>query len=321
MVGSINESHAKESIAPETNSSSIVTVDNSSATQRMTQNFSPERIDSLRLKNLMIRTLCQVAGTFFPLIMTTDLNDYENMIEALSNGDDAIKLKFDFQAFPYISLLSKMYFTKSYEDLNTQERLILKTHYPFDSPLPKENFKTPEDYCVHAFLFNNGVFQIETSRPDDHYVDQKESARQNYDATRKNILSLSQEIQTLAPEDIFLGAILPPEISRLTELQSLILDNYGNLTPEIAHLKKLETLVIRDYYTERLCPQIGELINLKKLTISMKHLKSLPDTLLNLSSLTHLTILANDMLKEDPVLKALFAKGCQKGCQVGWVYF
>lgn len=309
MVGSIDKS-TTQNIAPQMAINPIIETDTSVQIRRTGDSISLERLMELRERKI-ITTLISVAHILLPIISHNSRTDYKSITDFLSKGDDAIQLKFDFLTFPYISFLSEMYFTKSYKDLEAQERMILKTHYPFDSPLPKENFKTSVDYYVHAFLFNNGVFQLETKRPDDPLIDWEQCARRNYDQTQKTIRSLNQNTQTLQLADSFPGAFLPPEISQLKELQSLKLNHYGNLTPEIAQLKKLETLEIYDYHTEHLCPQIGELTNLKTLTIQMKHLKSLPDSLLKIPTLTQLTIIFNAELIQDPVAAALIAKGCQ----------
>ena len=88
---------------------------------------------------------------------------------------------------------------------------------------------------------------------------------------------------------------IPPEIGRLTSLQTLnLIGNKltGPIPPEIGRLRNLRTLwLIRNHLTGPIPPEIGNLTNLQDLRLSLNHLSGLiPPQIGNLSSLVELSL-------------------------------
>ncbi|OQX24659.1 MAG: hypothetical protein BWK80_19660 [Desulfobacteraceae bacterium IS3] len=92
---------------------------------------------------------------------------------------------------------------------------------------------------------------------------------------------------------------LPPEISRLSALEVLIVRGLNSLPPEIGQLRNLNRLYLSSNEIRNLPPEIGQLKNLTGLTLSSNLLTELPPEIGLLKNLTGLNLSYN-LLTELP---------------------
>jgi len=97
---------------------------------------------------------------------------------------------------------------------------------------------------------------------------------------------------------------LPPEIGRLTSLQSLNLseNQLTALPPEIGGLTSLQSLGLRGNQITALPPEIGRLTSLKSLNLSFNQLTALPPEIGGLASLQSLDLRGNRLTVLPPEL-------------------
>jgi hypothetical protein len=104
---------------------------------------------------------------------------------------------------------------------------------------------------------------------------------------------------------------LPPEITQLTNLQTLRLsvNRLTSLPPEITQLTNLQTLDLSINQLTSLPPEITQLTNLQTLDLSINHLASLPPEITQLANLQSLNLNFNQLTTLPPKLAPLLENG------------
>ncbi len=100
---------------------------------------------------------------------------------------------------------------------------------------------------------------------------------------------------------------LPPEVTTLTHLESLILtgNRLTTLPPEIGTLTQLHTLNVASNRLTALPPEIGALTNLQVLNISHNQLTTLPPEIEKLRALVRFNVYNNQLTTLPPEVRAL----------------
>jgi|GEM_PF-285658 len=119
----------------------------------------------------------------------------------------------------------------------------------------------------------------------------------------------TETAQTALPAEIKPLMVLPPEIGRLTTLQSLVLssDDLVTLPPEIGQLTALQFLAINGTHLTTLPPEIGQLTALQSLELSSDDLTTLPPEIGRLTVLTELYLSLKQLKALPPEIGRLTA--------------